>query len=426
MAEAFCNGVEVDNLDWLFSYPEAFSPDQLRSFKKLFASSVNKILDPTGESPKQFNIKYKSESLTSALYFASHKEATFTESVITIDIGGQTSDVSIWQSRKLLWRSSVQIAGRHILIDYLSKNIDLIKDISIEDKIIDDSYPLLQSIQKDLSSKDIRNAVEVMVNSELFAKGMSSRFHIIDGQDSGKNFKTISELSLCGILYYVGQVIDNLKNNNQYDPKSSKSVTICLGGKASLIFKAIFQDPEDQNGMKKLFADASNGAISADQIQLTFSDSPKHEASHGLLVNEKGIANLNTSTQDYSLLIGEDIEMGGETIGYDQNINSLEIEKEWRALNLNNIKKFSELLKKNAEIIFEVNRKVENTILSKINMELVESQEKLQEEKKQGLDPFDKELRGETSLMEPCFIVALREIMLKASTNEIQITSKRN
>ena len=151
MAEAFCNGVEVDNLDWLFSYPEAFSPDQLRSFKKLFASSVNKILDPTGESPKQFNIKYKSESLTSALYFASHKEATFTESVITIDIGGQTSDVSIWQSRKLLWRSSVQIAGRHILIDYLSKNIDLIKDISIEDKIIDDSYPLLQSIQKDLS-----------------------------------------------------------------------------------------------------------------------------------------------------------------------------------------------------------------------------------------------------------------------------------
>ena len=135
---------------------------------------------------------------------------------------------------------------------------------------------------------------------------------------------------------------------------------------------------------------------------------------------------MDTSTQDYSLLIGEDIEMGGETIGYDKNINSLEIEKEWRALNLNNIKKFSELLKKNAEIIFEVNRKVENTILSKINMELVESQEKLQEEKKQGLDPFDKELRGETSLMEPCFIVALREIMLKASTNEIQITSKRN
>ena len=57
---------------------------------------------------------------------------------------------------------------------------------------------------------------------------------------------------------------------------------------------------------------------------------------------------------------------------------------------------------------------MENTILSEINMELVESQEKLQEEKKQGLDPFDKDLR-KTSLMEPCFIVALREIMQKAS-----------
>ena len=53
-------------------------------------------------------------------------------------------------------------------------------------------------------------------------------------------------------------------------------------------------------------------------------------------------------------------------------------------------------------------------------------QEKLQEEKKQGLDPFDKDLKGETSLMEPCFIVALREIMQKASTKEIKITSKRH
>ena len=97
-----------------------------------------------------------------------------------------------------------------------------------------------------------------------------------------------------------------------------------------------------------------------------------------------------------------------------------------RASNLNNIKEFSKLLKNNAEIIFDVNRKVENTILSKINMELVESQEKLQEEKKQGLDPFDKDLKGESSLMEPCFIVALREIMHKASTKEIIITSKRS
>ena len=426
LAEAFCNGIDSDNLEWYFSYPEAFSPDQLRSFKKLFASSVNKVLDPLGESPKNYNVNYKSESLTSALYFASHKEAAFTESVITIDIGGQTSDVSIWQSRKLLWRSSVQIAGRHILIDFLTKNIDLIKDIAIEDKMIEESFPLLQSIQKDLSTDEIRNAVEVMVNSDLFAKGMANRFHIIDGQDSGKNLKTISELSLCGILYYVGQVIENLTASKKYNPKSSKSVTICLGGKASLIYKAIFKDSDDQTGIKKLFADASNGSISPDQIQFTFSDNPKHEASHGLLVSEKGIANLDTSTQDYSLLLGEDIEMGGEQVNYDQSINTLVIEKEWRALNLNNIKKFSELLKKNAEIIFEVTRKVENTILSKINMELVESQEKLQEEKKQGLDPFDKDLKGETSLMEPCFIVALREIMQKASTNEIKITSKRH
>ena len=65
---------------------------------------------------------YKSESLSSALYFASSKSAPFTETVVTIDIGGHTSDISIWQDRKLLWRNSMQIAGRHILINFLNEN----------------------------------------------------------------------------------------------------------------------------------------------------------------------------------------------------------------------------------------------------------------------------------------------------------------
>ena len=426
LAEAVASGLEPENISWNFSYPEAFSPDQLRSFKKLFVGSINKVLDPLSENPKEFNINYKSESLTSALYFATNRDAAFTESVVTIDLGGQTSDVSIWQSRKLLWRSSVQIAGRHILIDYLAKNIELIKDIAIESSLMEDSFPILQSIQKDLGEDEIRNAVEVLVNSEYFAKGMSTRFHIIDGQDAGKNLKVIAEVALCGILFYIGQVIQHLTSNQKFDPKESKSISICLGGKASLIFKAIFGDSGDQEGIKKLFAESSAGAIKAEQINFIFSEEPKHEASYGLLVDEKGISNLNTSERSYDLLIGEDIEVGGKLIKYNESINNLSIDDEWRAVNLNNIKEFSKLLKNNAEIIFDVNEKVENTILSKINMELVESQEKLQDEKKQGLDPFDKELRGESSLMEPCFIVALREIMHKASTKEIIITSKKS
>ena len=160
----------------------------------------------------------------------------------TIDIGGQTSDVSIWQSRKLLWRSSVQIVGRHILIDYLSSIIDLIKDISIEDKIIDDSYPLLQSIQKTCLQKILEMSLRSWSILNYLLKACLLDFISSMDRTPAKTLK-LSQNYLCGILYYVGQVIDNLKNNNQYDPKSSKSVTICLGGKASLIFKAIFQDP---------------------------------------------------------------------------------------------------------------------------------------------------------------------------------------
>ena len=75
----------------------------------------------------------KSESLSSALYFSSFKNAPFTESVVTIDIGGGTSDISVGKSN-LLWRSSVTIAGQHILINYLNQNPNLIESLSSNDR----------------------------------------------------------------------------------------------------------------------------------------------------------------------------------------------------------------------------------------------------------------------------------------------------
>ena len=42
-AEALAQGANIEQIEW-FSYPEAFTPDQLRSFKLLFKSSVEKEL----------------------------------------------------------------------------------------------------------------------------------------------------------------------------------------------------------------------------------------------------------------------------------------------------------------------------------------------------------------------------------------------
>ena len=66
-------------------------------------------------------------TISSALYFAKGQAIPFTENVVTIDIGGGTSDLSIWQTNKLLWRNSFRLAGKDVLINYLTNNLTLIK-----------------------------------------------------------------------------------------------------------------------------------------------------------------------------------------------------------------------------------------------------------------------------------------------------------
>ena len=45
-AEAIAQGADPEQIEWAFSYPEAFTPDQLRSFKLLFQSSLVKGINP--------------------------------------------------------------------------------------------------------------------------------------------------------------------------------------------------------------------------------------------------------------------------------------------------------------------------------------------------------------------------------------------
>ena len=75
-------------------------------------------------------IHRQSESLSTALYFIAEQRAYMVQNAITIDIGGHTSDISIWQSRNLVWRNSLEVAGRHIFIDYLKQNIGLLEQFA--------------------------------------------------------------------------------------------------------------------------------------------------------------------------------------------------------------------------------------------------------------------------------------------------------
>ena len=74
--------------------------DHLQLLKE-FRRSVNVgIGDENFKTQEKTN--FLTESISSALYFAEGQKTAFTENVVTIDIGGGTSDLSIWQNLNLI------------------------------------------------------------------------------------------------------------------------------------------------------------------------------------------------------------------------------------------------------------------------------------------------------------------------------------
>ena len=288
-----------------------------------------------------------------------------------------------------------------------------------------DAYAQLESIKNKGDKIEVRNAVEIIVNSKEFADAYANRFHIVDGQNEGMNLRTTAEIALAGILFYTGQIISDLNNKNSFDKNRTGTTTVCLGGRASLLYKVIFSDEEDQRALKDFLADASGGSLKSDQIKFSFTENPKHEVSHGLLVEEIGTTNLDLSKQSHTLVLGEEIDCGGKTVKATSSIEELNIDEEWRILNLNNVRIFADKLKNNAGYVMDITRQLENKIVGNINGELVDTQERLLRSKKDGFDPFSEEYRGESTYVEPPFIVALRDLLERIVNKEVKVTSKR-
>ena len=366
--EAAANGVKRENLTFNFSYPEAYNADHLRAFKRITRRAVT-----VGLGDEKFKVQEKTgfltESISSALYFAKGQEVPLVNNVVTIDIGGGTSDLSIWQDRNLLWRNSFRLAGKDVLINHLTNNLTLIKDISGNDDLLLESYETLQKIRTNKTK--LANGIELLVNSPQFGEAFKNRFNIINGKEKGKELADLTELALSGILYYVSQVINHLLESGEFKTSAdqSKALRICLGGKASTLYKIVFEDSEDQEGLSKMIEKMTNGIFTS--IGIVFTEAPKHEVSYGLLVDQEGATDLNIKERSHETVLGEDVIVGKNKIGI---VSQLDPETKWRVKDITQLKTFLKYLKAYSKIPVTLTKKFEGDVEGKINSELTNGQ----------------------------------------------------
>ena len=301
----------IKEIQWALSYPSAFSKGDLRRYARTWQEITDKFNESTGIKhlcPEQDNLDYfRTESLAVAQYFASQEKCDLVRSTC-IDIGGGTSDISIWENNQLVHQCSVRLAGRQLFSQFVQLKPDILTKNT--NSIDDDFYHFTKDYLKiDLL---LRYRGETLLKQRI--KG-------IDKDVELQGLIRLIALGTAGLYYYVGILLKVLHAEGKY---SVDEITpTYVGGNGSQLLNWLDNSGTfDRNSeVNELFSYMlSRGSGFEDTEELTrLSQKPKDEVACGLVLSETNLEGLTKKQKD-PLIAGEVCEINGEKIEYDSRL----------------------------------------------------------------------------------------------------------
>lgn len=414
LAEVTARGSSPTAVRWHFSYPDAFTAFHREDFKALLPQAIQSALGTPQHHPKIEELL--SESLAAAFYFGSDrsegKHAYFSESVLTLDVGGGTTDVSLWQNRKLAWQASFMLAGRNLLINFLRHNAKLADAMASNRPQLVEPVKAVALLARENASQ-LDTAIEMLVNHPTFANAFSSDRPRLSGVPEYKQLTAIAELALAGMLFYVGSLMRRLHQDGKFDLNRG-TVYVCLGGRGSLLFKnAIISSQQDRIG--ELFRKAAG---LREPVRIEFSAQPKEEVASGLLVRRDQALGLETAGAVTDFIMGERMSVGGQPFEADTFSRALPHEAEWRTDDLPELHEFLALaancLNRSIEIPPDMLVSLRDEVRDQIN-----EQHRMRVEEAAGRRPPGRRTVG----MQPAFILALRGLVERLIVGHVDLPS---
>ncbi|MBK8809277.1 MAG: hypothetical protein IPN69_00895 [Acidobacteria bacterium] len=300
-------------ITWRYSFPTAFSPAQATNFNQTWQQIVNTNSELTGirsvGPPTDL-----SESIASAECFRNGgaslngDPAPTVTGAVFIDIGGSTSDISIWQEDSLRLQLSLRYAGRDIFLNYLWGHLDVFDVFKIDTT---DLRNLRENREKFWSQADsvLRN------NSNRIFHDLPAHFE----DDRLEPLKQYLTVGMAGLFYYLGLNIKHLMNRNRYAPDMPH---IYFGGNGSQMFRWLCSGASITNShpLVKLFEKVFQAAVSSSlrgTFNLTMSERLKHESAYGLVSPPQ----LIVPDEEILIISGEDFVHDEAPYSWDHELD---------------------------------------------------------------------------------------------------------
>jgi hypothetical protein len=303
----------VKTIQWSISYPSAFSKNDVRSYAKTWKDLTEDLgkrtsiehLCPEQDDPQYF----RTESLALAQYFADKEDCNLIRSAC-IDLGGGTSDISVWQENTLIHQCSIQLAGKHLLAQFLEQRPALIAKWF--------KRPVEE--WSNLEGDKFKAKIDSLLRYESDNWLKNERPQLEDDRDF-QGLVRLMAIGTAGIYYYLGLILNTLTTEEKYTETETPAVYIGGNGSRLLHWLTTGGNFSRHSGASELFnrmvADASGLKETGSNTQI--SQRPKDEAACGLVMAGSKLKGLDRKAKD-PLIAGENCRLNGQEVAYNQRM----------------------------------------------------------------------------------------------------------
>ena len=221
-------------INWFFSYPTAFGLSNKQNFQETLELIIDGLRRNTGIEIV-FNTKDNllTESIAAAYYFKNKNPSK--QIFLCVDIGGGTSDISIWIRTKYVFQSSIRFASRDMFVEPLKKLLleDSVMEVVRTNKTEDGINNMLCRVgtNSQISEGKIKFLIETVLFEyyNLFKRRLNSLESDKD-QAAFLNFKHYVLMAYSGLVFYLANIIVELLLTDDPNKKISNDITEIIFG----------------------------------------------------------------------------------------------------------------------------------------------------------------------------------------------------
>lgn len=326
---------ESAKAEYSFTYPAAFNGEQIAFFKSAWRSAAGLGADGVGQCKEVL------ESIAAAHYFASDlpvsDRALFESGAVCIDIGGGTSDISLYQGRSLKWHSSLLYAGRTLFLDVFHGKPSILEVFKDEIESVASEITKLNKLHGNRNS--FYGQLDALINK--YGESLLKQLKNYTGRDDIKGFIDIITVGLSGLMYYIGLSLKSLAEGNVIE-KRMPNVYIC--GKGSQIFHwsaggNYKNDPSPNTLFQELLIEAAGFEAKDSLLKIIISPKPKTEAAYGVLCD--AMLNPESDLKAKQVCIsGEPYSVGKSIFEWDKALLSQQLRDGIKIESLPNLTNF--------------------------------------------------------------------------------------